>query len=266
MCEKRKNKLSNLYLGGNGGIERFVCFGGYFYIKNIGGMKMEMKRFLPINLNFFGESEGGEGQGGSGGETAAADLEKGVSPGGENKEPEEKNEDNDTSQLDKLIQDAAKRENKKLADENRKLTKALEKLQKEKLSEDELKQLEIENKIAEITERERQVTEKENRLYAIKAIKAAGLDDGSENSLELIDFVMGAAKEEIDSKVKIFGGLINKFVKAEVDRTFKENGRIPGKGTNEDRGGNENNIAVQLGKMSASAKEKSRNVIDAYLK
>jgi len=229
-------------------------------------MKFKRKNVLPVNLQFFGETEGGEGQGENGGENAAADSEKDLDFNGQNEQPKEKNENDDTGRLDELIKGAVKRETKKLADENKKLTKTLEKFQKEKLSDDELKQLELENKMAEIAERERQVTENENRFYAIKAIKSAGLDDGGENSLELIDFVMGDTKEEIDSRVKIFSGLINKFVKSAVDRTFKENGRIPGKGTGYTKGGNKADIASMLGKMSAQANEKAKSVIDSYLK
>ena len=74
------------------------------------------------------------------------------------------------------------------------------------------------------------LAEKENRLFAIKAIKAAGLDDGSDKALELVDFVIGGSEEEIEARVKAFNGLVKKFVKAEVDKTFKQHGRDPGQG------------------------------------
>lgn len=75
-------------------------------------------------------------------------------------------------------------------------------------------------------------------MYAIKAIKAAGLDDGSDASLELVDFVLGADEKAIDARVKAFGALVKKFVAAEVDKTFKDSGRNPGKGSS---GGKEDN-------------------------
>ena len=81
-----------------------------------------------------------------------------------------------------------------------------------------------------LAERERALQEKENRLYAIKAIKAAGLDDGSDRALELVEFVLGGTEADIDLKVKAFGSLVKKFVKAEVDKTFKEHGRNPEQG------------------------------------
>lgn len=225
-------------------------------------MKLKKNSFLPVNLQFFGETEESEGQGDNSGGENKSDNDEGLNNGGE---PPEENPEEDTSRLTKLIEDAVKRATKKMSEENKKLTKALDKLQKEKLSEDELKQLEIDNKMAEIAEREKQLAENENRLYAIKAVKAAGLDDGSENSLELIDFIMGVDKEDIDSRVKTFGDLVNKFVKAEVDRIFKENGRIPGRGAGSGNGGDENNIAAELGKRAAQANEKARSIIDSYL-
>lgn len=223
-------------------------------------MKAKRSIFLPVNLQFFGEGEGDGGQGAEGGEQGEGDGDIG---GQEQENPEEKQED-DTSRINKLVEEAVKRQTKKITDENRKLTKTLEKLQKEKLSEDELRQLEIENKMAEIAEREKQITEQENRLHAIKAIKAVGLDDGSENSLELIDFIMCDTKEEIDNRAKIFSALVNKLVKADVDRKFKESGRIPGK-SNSVGGSSNSSIAALLGKMTSQSNEKSRSIIDSYL-
>jgi len=226
----------------------------------MGGIKMRAKKvfFCRLIFNFSEKPKEGEGQGTDGGEQGA----DGNIGGQEKGTPEEKPE-NDTSRIDKLIEEAVKRQTKKMSDENRRLAKTLEKLQKEKLSEDELKQLKIDNKMAEIAEREKQITKQENGLYAIKAIKAVGLDDGSENSLELIDFVMCDTKEEIDNRAKTFSALVNKLVKADVDRKFKESGRVPGRSSTSGGGGD--NIAVMLGKMTAQSNEKSRSIIDSYI-
>lgn len=133
--------------------------------------------------------------------------------------------------IEKLIQSAVDRATNKLGNDNKKLRDELTKLKKAKLTVEELRDDELKGKEAEIAERERALVEKENRLYAIKAIKAAGLDDGSDTSLELIDFVMAEDTDVIDTKIKAFDKLIKKLVKIEVDRTFKENGRNPQTGT-----------------------------------
>lgn len=122
--------------------------------------------------------------------------------------------------------------------ENEKLKIELEKERKKNLSADELKVLEMKEKEVEIEEREKALKEQENRLYAIKALKKAGLDTGDEESLEIVDFVIGNEETKIDNKVRIFKELIDKKVKSEVDKVFKENGRNPEKGTSRNTGEN----------------------------
>lgn len=153
------------------------------------------------------------------------------------KDPEPKPDDSEPSKepidydkLDKIIQ---ARVDKQMAEERRKTAeykKKLERLQQDKLTDEELKKLEIENKEKEIAEREQAITDKENRLFAIKAIKEAGLDDGSDTALSLVDFVIGADETEIKSKVKAFKELFDKAVTAEVNKRFKEAGYTPQKG------------------------------------
>lgn len=145
-------------------------------------------------------------------------------------EPEPEPEPNKEPDLEKLIQRAVDRATNKLGNDNKKLRQQLEALKKNKLTEAEQAELDRQEREEAIAERERALQEKENRLYAIKAIKAAGLDDGSDRALELVEFVIGGTEEEIDVRVKAFGGLVKKFVKAEVDKTFKQYGRNPEQG------------------------------------
>lgn len=140
----------------------------------------------------------------------------------------------DEDALERLIQAKVDKITSKLGKEKADLQKKLDTMKKEKLSDAERAELERKEKEDELAEREKALTEKENRLYAIKAIKAAGLDDGSDKSLELVDFVMSEDEEAIDSKIKAFAGLVKKFVQAEIDKTFRENGRTPAKGSGTD--------------------------------
>ena len=123
------------------------------------------------------------------------------------------------SQVDKITA--------KLGKEKAELAKQLDKVKKEKLTDDEIRRLDLEERERLAAEKERALLEKENRLYAIKSIKAAGLDDGSDKALELVDFVLSDDTDVIDSRVKAFGALVKKFAQSEIDRTFKENGRNP---------------------------------------
>lgn len=149
-------------------------------------------------------------------------------------EPEKKTEPD----LEKMIQQAVDRATNKLGNDNKRLREELENIKKEKLTAEERAELEKKQE-REQFERERAEFQLEkNKLYAVKAIKAAGLDDGSDKSLELVNFVLGADEKEIDSRVKAFGELVKKFVAAEVDKTFKDNGRNPSKSA---KGGSEIN-------------------------
>lgn len=141
-----------------------------------------------------------------------------------------KNDGVDYDKLDKIIQ---ARVDKEMAAERKKTAeykKKLDRLQQEKLTDEELKKIELENKENEIAEREKAIADKENRLFAVKAIKEAGLDDGSDTALSLVDFVMGTDETEITSKVKAFKELFDKTVTAEVNKRFKEAGYTPKKG------------------------------------
>lgn len=171
------------------------------------------------------------------------------------------------SNIEKLIQSAVDRATQKLGTENKKLRGELEAARKAKLSEDEIKQLEMEEKEKAIADRERALTEKENRLIAIKEIKAAGLDDGSDASLAIVDFVMAEDEEGIRERVKTFNALVERIVKTKVDGVFKANGRTPGVGTDSaaNAGGKNDSIAARLGKNAANTTKAAQTVLDHYL-
>lgn len=132
--------------------------------------------------------------------------------------------------IEKLIQSSVDRATNKLGNENKTLRETIERLKKEKLTEEEIRKLDAEEKEKELAEREQAVRDAENKMYALKALKKAGLDDGSESALELLDMVRGADEAATDANIKAFKNILDRMVKAEVDRTFKSNGRTPEKG------------------------------------
>ena len=139
----------------------------------------------------------------------------------------------DYDKLERIVQARVDKAMAAERKEKAQLKQQLEKERKAKLTEDELKQIEIEEREKTIAEREKAMLEKENRLYAIKAIKEAGLDDGSDISLSLVEFVMGEDETDIDGKVQAFKELFNKAVDkavtAEVNKRFKDGGYTPKK-------------------------------------
>ena len=146
-------------------------------------------------------------------------------------EPESKGGEDDAEKLlEKKIQQAVDRATNKLGNDNKALREELEKLRKEKLTAAELKALEDEEKEKDLAEREAAVKAAENKLYAVKAIKKAGLDDGSETALDILALVNAGDEETIESNIKALKALVDKLVKAEVDKTFKDKGRNPDRG------------------------------------
>lgn len=170
-----------------------------------------------------------------------------------------------TEAIEKLIQSRVDKITADLGKKNSTLQKELDKMKREKLSEEEVRNLEIADKEKALAEKEQALLERENKLYAIKAMKEIGLDDGSQQSLELLDFVMSDNEKTIKERVKTFKSLVDRFVTAKVEQTFKANGRVPNGGTNSNGGEKaKNNIAAELGKRAAETAKKSNEILNYY--
>lgn len=170
------------------------------------------------------------------------------------------------SKLESLIQSAVDRATNKLGNENKQLRKQLEALQKEKLSDDELKDLELKEREKTLADRDKALTEKENRWIAMQAIKEAGMDDGSKDSLELVDLVMAEDEEGIKKRVVAIKNQVDRLVRIQVEARFKDAGRTPGVGTDTAaNAGGEHDYATRNGKNAAASHQKSRSILDSYL-
>lgn len=200
--------------------------------------------------------------------TANADNTAPNTATGDNVNPPAENQDNKSLLTDEVKKHIQSEIDKGLAEERKKsasLLKENEKLKKEKMSADELKKYEDEKREKEMADRENAITERENKLFAIEALKEIGLDDGSKQSLELVNLVMATEQDAITENVKALKAVVDRLVTAEVEKTIKANGRVP-HGANV--GGGEtkdNNIAVELGKQSAKTAEQSNEVLKHYI-
>ena len=117
---------------------------------------------------------------------------------------ESDNTENKETDTESLIQQAVKKATLELENNNKRLEEQLKKMRKEKLTDEERKQFELAEKERQLEERERALKENENKLYAVKALKKAGLDDGNEDSFEIIDFIIGNDEKDTDKRIKIF--------------------------------------------------------------
>lgn len=164
-------------------------------------------------------------------------------------------------EINKLIQSGIDKHTSELGKKIANLQKENETLKKEKMTADELKEFEMSERQKALDEQQKQITEQANRLYAIKAANAAGIDLGKD--LERIDLIMGENEEVINAKVKAVKAMIDTLVAEKVAQTFKTNGREPNgsKATTEVKG----SIAEKLGQTRAEQQKKSNDVLSHYL-
>lgn len=171
-----------------------------------------------------------------------------------------------TEAIEKLIQSRVDKSNAELGKKIAALQKENEKLKKDSMTAEEVKQFEISEREKTLAAKEKDLLDRENRLFAIKAIKEIGLDDGSERSLSLVDFVMADEQDKITERVKAFNELVQGFVSAKVDEKFKAIGRTPnGAAAQNTETKKETSIAETLGKRRAEQAKKSNDVLNMYL-
>lgn len=139
-------------------------------------------------------------------------------------------EDDLETKIAKAVQSAVDRATNKLGNENKLLKDKLEKTRKEKMTAEELRQVELQEKEDELARQQAEIQMEKNRMHAIKALKKAGLDDGSEETLDLVEFVLGKDELAIDLRVKALQKFAQRVAKNTTEGIYKANGRTPGKG------------------------------------
>ena len=167
-------------------------------------------------------------------------------------------------EIKKLIQSSTDRATADLGKQIAALKKENETLKKKNMTAEEVKQLEIKEREETIAAKEAELKDKENRMFAAKAIREIGLDDGSERAVALVDFVMADEQDKITERVKAFHALVQGFVNAQVDAKFKAIGRTPS-GATQTETKKEDSIAVKLGKDRAARNKQSNDVLKHYL-
>lgn len=214
------------------------------------------ERMLRLNLQFFGEgADGGTGGAAGGADTGAAGGAAGGTDAGTGTQVSEEERISKLvqSQVDRLMADERKK--------NAELQKKVDKMTKEKLSDEEIKKLEFEEKEKTLAEREKTLNQQKNLIYAQQAVTKAGF---GEDLSAVVDFVMGDSEEKTDERVKNFKTLVDKIVAAQVDKTFKANGRTPNGAGSAQETKSDNSIAEKLGKAKAEQTKKSNDILSHY--
>ena len=169
--------------------------------------------------------------------------------------------------IEKIVQSRVDKITAQLGKEKAEAVAELEKMKKDKMSADELQKYELKKEKDALAAREKEITDKGNRITAINELTKAELYDGSETANTLLNMIVTGVKDEseIIANVKAFKSVVDKLVAAQVDKTFKANGRIPNGGDKTEAGTNKNlSIAEKLGKEAAANAEKSNKILNYY--
>lgn len=172
----------------------------------------------------------------------------------------------DTTNLERLIQSAVDRATQRLGTENKQLKSQIEQLQTMNMTDAEKHEHAMSEREKALKAGEAALKMEKNKMYAVAAIKNAGLDDGSADSMGLIDLVMDEDEKGIDAKVKALSTLVTSLVQKEVNKTFAQNGRNPARGDSGNNDGPDKKVELgsKLGKRQAEVNKRSQSVLNMY--
>lgn len=174
------------------------------------------------------------------------------------------NQEGSNQNIERLIQAAVDRATNKLGNENKQLKSQIQQLQTLNMTDAEKHEHELSEREKAVKAGEAALKTEKNKMYAMGAIKKAGLDDGTDTALSLIELVMADDEKGIDTKVESLKTLVNKLVTGEVNKTFAQNGRQPGTSNSNGDGKSKNSVAVDMGKRAAASNKASQNILDYY--
>lgn len=134
----------------------------------------------------------------------------------------------------RLYQSKLDREMAKERKEKAELKRKLDQLQKKVLTDEEKRQLEFEQQQQELEEQRKELALEKNKMYAVKAMKKAEINDSDEAMLLMEKLVASCADEtEIDDTIALLKAWRDKDVsagiEAEVEKRFKNAGYTPKK-------------------------------------
>lgn len=174
------------------------------------------------------------------------------------------NNSGDTASIERMIQSAVDRATQKLGTENKELKERIDQLTTLNMTDAEKHEHDMLEREKALKAGEAALKMEKNKMYAIGAIKKAGLDNGTDIALNLIDLVMAEDEKTINTRVENLSTFVKQFVTAEVNKTFAANGRQPGKSNESDSKSDKNTAAINVGKRAAAASKASQGILDYY--
>ncbi len=224
------------------------------------------RKLLRLNLQFFGADGDAAADTTT---TAAADTATATDAqaANANADNQQNNPPLTTEAIEKIIQSRVDKATAELGKKYALAQKENEQLKKDKMNADELAKYELEQEKKALATERKELTDKTNRLTAINELTKVELYDGSETATSLLNMVVNGAKEEseIADNVKAIKSVIDKMVAAQVQKKFKDNGRVPNGGTTgSEENKNGTSIAEKLGKQAAETRQKSNDILKHY--
>ncbi len=195
----------------------------------------------------------------------SADPAGGGNPGGGAAGGEEPKNETLEERIDRLADIKAEKKLKELSKKNTALQKALEKVRKDKLSDDEIRALEIAEKEESLVAKEKELNDRELHIYALKGLKAAGLDDGSDKAFGLAELVMGESNEAIDNNIKALKEAIDTLAASRVDEAIGSHSRTPAAGGTPPTGDGGASAIAKRAQEKAAAKKQADSILSRYI-
>lgn len=168
--------------------------------------------------------------------------------------------------LEKIVQSRVDSRTAQYGKEKADLLKEIEKLKKDSMTAEQLKEYELKKEREALEAQKKEVADKAKRITAITELTKLELYDGGENANALLDLVVNGTNEETEivANVQALNSVISKLVAAKVEKTFKDNGRVPNGGGSGGTDTKQPNIAETLGKNKAEAEKKSNDILSYY--
>ena len=215
------------------------------------------RQMLRLNLQFFGEDNGGTTAAGATTDNAATANTAATAT--DNTAAQSQTENVLSSEeIQRLIQSTVDSKTAALGKTIADLKKENELLKKATMTAEEIQKADRE----ELEKQKAEVNLQQRQIYAHRAVATAGY---GENADAVVDIVLGDTDEKTDERLKNFKTLIDKIVAETVQKTFEKNGRVPnGAKSGGGSDNQEHNIAAEIGKKKAAQDAKSNEILKHY--
>lgn len=127
--------------------------------------------------------------------------------------------------VQKMIQSETDKVRTEYSQRLKEAEKEKEELEKAKMTEDEQRQFELDKMAEELAGKEAAIRNRELTIKTVDLLKEENLP------LEFREFVISTDEESTLDRVKAFGSLWNAALEEEVNKRFKDSGRVIGQGT-----------------------------------